>query len=287
MILDLLPRYNKASGTDDDYVLLKLFSYDEHEVAWVKRTIIDNSGEFTSTCLVVCDCDFTEGVGWYYGSDDCFYSTPEHAKNCLYRRQSIGLRYQELRDLCAAGSKPTVEEIEQAMFLLITLASEHEMIGDEYESSYFSLQTFIEIMDISPEAARTATSQIYDTKVACFDGRDIVPYKEPLWFVRREEIDIVTKITSKEHPKALTANVTMYEPAHQNMPPKWRYDIQFSDDYEENRIIDTSKWMLPLVEFRGDDVLNAELAKQRFTTICDNLAKARTKDVPINHITHE
>lgn len=229
MILDHVPQYNKVSGSEKNYELLRLFVYDEHDVAWTKCTWVTTSNDVLTTHLLICECDFTEGIGWHIGTDDCFYETPNRARICSYRQAAIQQRYQELRELCALSENPSADEIEHAMRILIAIASENRMFGDEYESSYFSLQTFLAITCVTPEQALEAADRVYQTKTACFDGRDMVTYDEPMWLLYQEAI--VTTAIESDVPEApsVSAVLTLYKPLHGHMPPKWRCELRYSD----------------------------------------------------------
>lgn len=107
MIADLLPEYYERYESNVRYEMLRSIVINGHEVAWVSyvgtlRLDLSGKGREGTTVTgrtMVCDCDFTEGIGWNIGEGGEHYtvSGQDAEATCLIRRAALHLRHLELR----------------------------------------------------------------------------------------------------------------------------------------------------------------------------------------------
>lgn len=107
MITDLLPEYYKRYENNLRYDVLRSIVIDGHEVAWmsyvgtVQIDLTEKGGEGTpfSGRTMMCECDFTEGIGWNIREDGQRYTVhgQDAAATCLIRQAAMHLRHLELR----------------------------------------------------------------------------------------------------------------------------------------------------------------------------------------------
>ena len=196
MIMQLVPGYVEATKSTHTNHIIRSFDMDGHEVAWVEITYFLNSDTAHSTPLkmyrVMCDCDFTEGVGWNLNKDGHLYTVHgRNADNCKFRPLVMAIRHQELRDYLekAAGKpdvpsdKATVLYVVRAIEALASFAQYNVMIeaggGAEFWGGYFYLPTVQAILDVEWPQIHMAMAVLYRMKKYDLDGMVVVPYTTP------------------------------------------------------------------------------------------------------------
>jgi len=167
MINDHLPNFYAKFGDDSKYDIIRSMVVNGHEVAWmsysgtVKYDILQQGreGEPFVMYLMQCECDFIEGVGWYF-TDAGGYMALSDAKKCLPRKAALYLRHLELRqeyvERFRTGSDSTSLLGFDAHFCEIVLdliekGEAHEWLEDGNGASFwgghFYIHTVAEIMD--------------------------------------------------------------------------------------------------------------------------------------------
>jgi hypothetical protein len=107
MIADLLSEYYERYEHNLRYDVLRSIVIDGHEVAWMSyigtvRFDITGGGRegepFTGRTMM-CECDFTEGIGWNIDEDGRHYTVNGQGAEttCLIRQAALHLRHLELR----------------------------------------------------------------------------------------------------------------------------------------------------------------------------------------------
>lgn len=92
MIEDYLPRYKEVTNTNAvSYTIIWSHVLNAHETAWLTTSSPD-APDKEKNHLLVCDCNFIEGIGWNRQPG----STKHHPEDCSYREHSITIRELEL-----------------------------------------------------------------------------------------------------------------------------------------------------------------------------------------------
>ena len=237
MIEPLLPRYYKAVGDNPRYEILDSYVINGHEVAWTEFSgviIADITGQgregepYVSRSLV-CECDFTEGVGWRV-EDGKHYSLGGE-KKCVFRSAVMYMRYRELREIylerfandnpSSEGSFLLKQNIRAIILDLIERSKAGELLEDHggatFWGGYFYLQTVAAITDNFVGHLWEDVWAMMADELIGLEGAVIQPYREPpppMWeeFIRIEEDDGWVGIA--------------YLPGHRQMAREWKLEVK-------------------------------------------------------------
>jgi len=237
MIEQLIPAYVEATKSNHSYEILRSFEFDGHEVAWVDTTYYLNSDtdmeQPQHDYRVMCDCDFTEGIGWNLGENGSIYTVfGKNADACSYRPLALQQRRQELREHLekVVGKNDNPSERESVLFIvkaleeLVVIAKDHQMIevgtGAHFWGGYFYLQSIQEILDVEWKHVHMAMAVLYRMKKLNQNGMVVVPYTEPpapKWgLMDSSEVDGYRLLRSL--------------PTHERMPHVWKLAIHRKSD---------------------------------------------------------
>lgn len=237
MIADLLPEYYERYESNLQYDVLRSVVIDGHEVAWMSYvgtvqydiTGRGREGEPFSGRTMMCECDFTEGIGWNIGEDGSRYTV--HGKDaratCLVRRAAMHLRHLELRreyeerfvassNNSFLGLKGCIREI---TLDLVAKGQAGEWLEDGEGASmyggYFYLQTLAAIVGEFMGHLWEDMYPLMQDKLIEIDGAVVKSYTQPpppLWEeCVRIEVDGWTGIAKL--------------PGHRRMAQEWKFMV--------------------------------------------------------------
>lgn len=232
MIIQLIPKYVEATRSNHTYRIIRSFIIDGHEVAWVEMTyyLHDDTDRLLpqKEYRVMCDCDFTEGIGWNLTETGQIFTVHgKDASACTIRPLVMAKRHEELRTHLekVIGKPENPSERETILFavkaieVLAGFAQHHIMIeegsGAHFWGGYFYLQTINKILGVDWPHIHMAMAVLYRMKKLNLNGMVVVPYTEPLpatWSqLDRMEVD----------EYVLTRSI----PTHDRMPHTWKLAI--------------------------------------------------------------
>lgn len=197
MIADLLPTYYEQYETNLRFETLRSVVVDGHEVAWMQYTGTyvydllgnDREGKQFSGHILMCECNFTEGIGWNIGENGTRYTVgPSPQTLCLPRKAAMYLRHLELRREYTEkfatdtpiGLMPHVEEI---ILDMIEKAKAGEWIEDGNGAAswggYFYLNTVAAIIDQTLPQLFEQVRPLLERNVFSLDGHVVKTYTPP------------------------------------------------------------------------------------------------------------
>lgn len=229
MIADLLPEYYSRCEPDVRYEVLRSIVIDGHEVAWMSYAGEFREGKPFYGRTMMCECDFTEGIGWNIGEDGQRYTV--HGKDaratCLIRGAAMHLRHLELRqeyhkrfvqgsENFFLGLKGCIREI---TLDLIKKAEAGEWLEDgdgaAMYGGYFYIRTLAAITGECKAHLWEDIHPLIEGKLIGVDGSIVTFYTEPpppLWTEAvRVEDDGWVGIASL--------------PGHRRMAQEWKFTV--------------------------------------------------------------
>lgn len=239
MITDHLERYYEAYGRQNEHVILRSMMIDGHEVAWVESRDPEPLPEGRRPLrLMMCECDYMEGVGWKIdkehgtvgidnGKSDCIRKEAalhlrrlelrrEYART-FDRRNVAGLTEEQVRVALLGLSSP--EALRHIILDLITKAKAGEWLeqgtGALFWGGYYYVQTVQAITDAPWESVWEAVHALVAEQRISLEGAVVQDYREP-------EPPEWTEYGRFEE-NGWTGIALM--PAHGDMPQEWKLQV--------------------------------------------------------------
>lgn len=273
MIADLLPRYYEFYENNLRYDVIRSVMIEGHEVAWMSYvgTIqYDISGRGLEGTpfigrVLMCECDFTEIVGWYIKDDRRF--TTDAARKCLKRTVALEQRHLELREEYEARFGKGLDSLPSAKVAQVVLDLVDKAIAGEwlengsgaaFYGGHFYFQTVASILDMPmAEVAETIYKMVARHEIK-LDGAVVKSYSPP---PPAEWEDCFTVELDGWTGKALL-------PAHSEMPQEWQFELL---DPEGKKVVFNDPHLrLVHTPIFGPDVDDVAAAEHKLLSLIDD-----------------
>lgn len=269
MLEDLLQAYQEnGSNRQGRYEILRTINIDGHEVAYMEYSIpvtgdrlITSLNKRISQRVLMCECNFTEGVGWKRSEDGVTYDYTQC--KCMKRSVALHLRHMELREeyvqrflVGQYDSYRLATHLREITLDLVEKGKNGEWLEENAAASafggYFYIQTLASITGLFMGHLWEHIDPLLQEHLIGLDGSIITPYvapPPPSWeeYVRLEQDGWVgiAKL-----------------PGHRQMAQEWKYEILNPEGKEALRIPGTRLFHNPVF---GPDVEDVDRAKEVIT----------------------